>query len=200
MASSPARPHRRRPRHPLPHRRPAGPTRRHRSHQEPTRREPGSAPMSALITLEHQHRLPPHYRVLPLLAVGAARLLATLRPSQLHRILEFARRGARPATAQQAHTARPARWMRSACAAPEKAACNAPSPPPSTAAPTAPGPPGAPEYAPTPSPPTPGSKSTTSPSANPTPGHYRPLHTIPPTPPGKATRRPLHPALLRHES
>jgi Transglutaminase-like superfamily len=64
--------------------------------------------MSAPITLEHQHRLPPHHRVLPLPAVAAAQLLATLRPSQLHRILEFARRGARPATAQQAHTARQA--------------------------------------------------------------------------------------------
>jgi Transglutaminase-like superfamily len=64
--------------------------------------------MSVPITLEHQHRLPPHQRILPLLAVGAARLLTTLRPRQLRRILELARRGARPATAQQALAARQA--------------------------------------------------------------------------------------------
>lgn len=90
--------------------------------------------------------------MLPLLAVGTARLLATLRPSQLRRILEFARRGARPATAQQAHTARQAvvavslRCAGKGCLQRSLAA-------PSTAAPTAPDPPGAPEYAPTPSPP-----------------------------------------------
>jgi Transglutaminase-like superfamily len=64
--------------------------------------------MSLPVTLEHQHRLPAHHRVLPLLAVGTARLLATLRPRQLRRVLEFARRGARPATPQQAHAARQA--------------------------------------------------------------------------------------------
>jgi hypothetical protein len=64
--------------------------------------------MSVPSALERQHRLPPHRRVLPLLAVGAARLLATLRPRQLRAVLELARRGARPATAQQAHTARQA--------------------------------------------------------------------------------------------
>ncbi|MGH3869778.1 MAG: lasso peptide biosynthesis B2 protein [Pseudonocardiaceae bacterium] len=64
--------------------------------------------MSVPIVLEHQHRLPAHHRVLPLLAVGAARLLITLRPRRLRRVLEFARRGAQPATVQQAHTARQA--------------------------------------------------------------------------------------------
>jgi hypothetical protein len=62
--------------------------------------------MSAPFALEHQHRLPAHHRVLPLLAVGVARLLITLRPRQLRRVLEFARNGARPATNQEAHAAR----------------------------------------------------------------------------------------------
>ncbi|MGH3973626.1 MAG: lasso peptide biosynthesis B2 protein [Pseudonocardiaceae bacterium] len=46
--------------------------------------------------------------MLPLLAVGAARLLATLRPGHLRTVLELARRGARPATRQQAQAAREA--------------------------------------------------------------------------------------------
>ncbi len=64
--------------------------------------------MSVPVTLEHQRRLPAHHRVLPLLAVGAARLLATLRPWQLRSVLELARRGARPATRPQAQAARQA--------------------------------------------------------------------------------------------
>jgi hypothetical protein len=64
--------------------------------------------MSVPITLEHQHRLPPHHRVVPLLAVGVARILATLRPRRLRTVLELARRGAQPATPAQAHTARQA--------------------------------------------------------------------------------------------
>lgn len=64
--------------------------------------------MSVPTALEHQHRLPAHQRVLALLAVGAARLLATRRPRQLRRVLELTRRGARPATTQQALTARQA--------------------------------------------------------------------------------------------
>ena len=64
--------------------------------------------MSLPVTLEHQRRLPAHRRVLPLLAVGAARLLATLRPRQLSRVLKFASRGARPATPQEALAARQA--------------------------------------------------------------------------------------------
>ncbi|SEM64669.1 lasso peptide biosynthesis B2 protein [Streptacidiphilus jiangxiensis] len=45
-------------------------------------------------------------RPLPLLAVGAARVLARVKPARLRRILEFARRGARPATVEQAAAAR----------------------------------------------------------------------------------------------
>jgi Transglutaminase-like superfamily len=60
-------------------------------------------------TLEYRRRLPAHQHALALLAVSAARLLATtLRPHQLRRVLELARCGARPATAEQAHTARQA--------------------------------------------------------------------------------------------
>jgi Transglutaminase-like superfamily len=62
--------------------------------------------MSVLVTLEQQRRLPARHRVLALLAVGAARPLATLRPRRLRRVLELARRGARPATRQQAEVAR----------------------------------------------------------------------------------------------
>ncbi|GAA1300589.1 lasso peptide biosynthesis B2 protein [Saccharothrix xinjiangensis] len=64
--------------------------------------------MSVPVALEHRVRLPAHRRVLPLLAVGAARLLTRLPPVRLRRILEFARRGARPATAEQALAARAA--------------------------------------------------------------------------------------------
>lgn len=64
--------------------------------------------MSVPVTLEHQHRLPPHRRILALLAVGAARLLTGLRPGRLRRVLELARRGARPATPQEALAARQA--------------------------------------------------------------------------------------------
>ncbi|MGH3831974.1 MAG: lasso peptide biosynthesis B2 protein [Pseudonocardiaceae bacterium] len=64
--------------------------------------------MSVPIGLEHQHRLPVHHRVLPLLAVGAARILATLRPRRLRAVLELLRRGARAATLQEALAARQA--------------------------------------------------------------------------------------------
>ncbi|MGH3754950.1 MAG: lasso peptide biosynthesis B2 protein [Pseudonocardiaceae bacterium] len=64
--------------------------------------------MSVPVTLERQHRLPVHRRVLPLLAVGAARLLISLRPRKLRTVLELARRGARPATRQEAEAARQA--------------------------------------------------------------------------------------------
>lgn len=64
--------------------------------------------MSSPMTLEHRHRLPAHRRALALLAVGAARPLATLRPHQLRRVLELTRRGARPATEAQARAARQA--------------------------------------------------------------------------------------------
>jgi hypothetical protein len=64
--------------------------------------------MSTPMTLEYRHRLPAHQHVLALLAVAAAWLLATLPPRRLRHVLEFARRGARPATVEQAQTARQA--------------------------------------------------------------------------------------------
>lgn len=62
--------------------------------------------MTVPVALEQQHCLLAHQRALALLAVGVARLLITLRPRQLRRVLEFARHGARAATAEQAQTAR----------------------------------------------------------------------------------------------
>ncbi|GAA2765943.1 hypothetical protein GCM10010103_49840 [Streptomyces paradoxus] len=62
--------------------------------------------MSMSVALSERRRLPLRRRVLPLLAVGAARLLARARPARLRTVLEFARRGARPATAAQALRAR----------------------------------------------------------------------------------------------
>jgi Transglutaminase-like superfamily len=62
--------------------------------------------MSTPRTLEHRQRLPAHHHALALLAVGTARLLATLPPGRLRRVLELARRGARAATVKQAQTAR----------------------------------------------------------------------------------------------
>jgi Transglutaminase-like superfamily len=73
--------------------------------------------MSIPVTLEQSSRLPPHRRVLPLLAVGAARLLARLRPHRLRRVLEFARRGARAATRAEAEAARQAVVSVSLCCA-----------------------------------------------------------------------------------
>jgi hypothetical protein len=64
--------------------------------------------VSVPVTLPERRRLPRHRRVLPLLAVALARPLASVRPVRLRRILEFARRGARPATAGQALAARDA--------------------------------------------------------------------------------------------
>ncbi len=58
------------------------------------------------MTLPERGRLPVRRRVVPLLAVAAARPLARLRPARLRTVLEFARRGASPATAGQAATAR----------------------------------------------------------------------------------------------
>ncbi|WP_370869172.1 lasso peptide biosynthesis B2 protein [Streptomyces sp. CRCS-T-1] len=62
--------------------------------------------MSMSVALAGRRRLPPHRRVLPLLIVGVARLLARAKPSRLRTVLEFARRGAAPATAAQALRAR----------------------------------------------------------------------------------------------
>ncbi|MEV0243171.1 lasso peptide biosynthesis B2 protein [Streptomyces sp. NPDC050674] len=62
--------------------------------------------MSMPVALAERRRLPVHRRVMPLLAVGVARLLAKVRPARLRTVLEFARRGAAPATAAQALRAR----------------------------------------------------------------------------------------------
>ncbi|WP_158896206.1 lasso peptide biosynthesis B2 protein [Amycolatopsis anabasis] len=64
--------------------------------------------MTSPVALAHQQHLPLHQRLLPLLAVGAARALARLTPARLQPVLELVRRGARPATQQQAQTARDA--------------------------------------------------------------------------------------------
>ncbi|GAA4866312.1 lasso peptide biosynthesis B2 protein [Saccharopolyspora cebuensis] len=62
--------------------------------------------MSAPVALSPRERLPLRRRVLPLLAVGAGRLLSRARPARLRRVLEFARKRATPATAEQARAAR----------------------------------------------------------------------------------------------
>ncbi|MGP3967534.1 lasso peptide biosynthesis B2 protein [Streptomyces sp. 6N223] len=62
--------------------------------------------MSVPAALPERDSLPLHRRVVPLIAVGAARLLARAKPARLRRILAFLRRGARPATPAQALAAR----------------------------------------------------------------------------------------------
>ncbi|WJV44468.1 lasso peptide biosynthesis B2 protein [Streptomyces flavofungini] len=62
--------------------------------------------MSAPVALSARDRLPLHRRVLPLLAVAVARMLAGARPARVRAVLEFLRRGARPADAEQAASAR----------------------------------------------------------------------------------------------
>ncbi|RKN08389.1 lasso peptide biosynthesis B2 protein [Streptomyces radicis] len=64
--------------------------------------------MTVPVALEHQPRLPVHRRLVPLLAVGAARLLSRLSPRRLRAVLLFIRRGARAATVDQALAARSA--------------------------------------------------------------------------------------------
>ncbi|AJT67353.1 hypothetical protein T261_5737 [Streptomyces lydicus] len=64
--------------------------------------------MSLPVALSERRRLPLHRRLVPLLAVGIARLLAKAKPARLRTVLEFARRGASPATADQALEARAA--------------------------------------------------------------------------------------------
>ncbi|GGV00657.1 hypothetical protein GCM10010260_41530 [Streptomyces filipinensis] len=64
--------------------------------------------MSIPVALSRRDRLPPHRRVVPLLAVAVARILSRLSPSRLRTVLEFARRRAVPATADQAGAARAA--------------------------------------------------------------------------------------------
>ncbi|MGY0057176.1 lasso peptide biosynthesis B2 protein [Streptomyces sp. LZ34] len=62
--------------------------------------------MSAPMALADRDRLPFHRRVMPWLAVVVARLLARAKPARVRAVLEFLRRGARPATAEQALAAR----------------------------------------------------------------------------------------------
>lgn len=62
--------------------------------------------MSVPVALTRRRRLPLRRRVLPLVAVGIARVLARTTPARLRRVLETARRGAVPAGAAQAYRAR----------------------------------------------------------------------------------------------
>jgi hypothetical protein len=64
--------------------------------------------MTVPAALPPRVRLPLSRRVLPLVAVGIARILAARRPIRIRAVLEFARRGARPATVAQALAAREA--------------------------------------------------------------------------------------------
>ncbi|MGW7818628.1 lasso peptide biosynthesis B2 protein [Streptomyces puniciscabiei] len=58
--------------------------------------------MSIPVAFPQRPRLPLRQRLRPLLVVVIARLLAGLRPARLRRVLEWVRRGAEPATAEQA--------------------------------------------------------------------------------------------------
>ena len=62
--------------------------------------------MSVQMSLDARAVLPLWRRPLPLLAVAAARVLARVKPATLRKVLEFTRRGARPADAEQALRAR----------------------------------------------------------------------------------------------
>jgi hypothetical protein len=62
--------------------------------------------MTVHVVLPERQRLPVHKRALPLIAVGAAGILARTKPSHIRTALEFVRRGARPATREQAYAAR----------------------------------------------------------------------------------------------
>lgn len=62
--------------------------------------------MSTLSSLEHRRRLPLRRRIFPLIAVAVAAPLAKMTPHRIRRVLEFARRGARPASQRQALDAR----------------------------------------------------------------------------------------------
>ena len=102
--------------------------RRQRRDRATAHRGSGGGPVSVSMALAERHRIPLRSRLLPLLAVGVARLLCHLKPAGLRAVLEFVRRGGDPATARQALAAREARSCRSACAVPDKTACSAPSP------------------------------------------------------------------------
>ncbi|WP_328806199.1 lasso peptide biosynthesis B2 protein [Streptacidiphilus fuscans] len=62
--------------------------------------------MSVQMSLDHREALPLWRRPAPLLAVGAARVLARVKPATLRKVLEFTRRGADAATTDQAAAAR----------------------------------------------------------------------------------------------
>ena len=62
--------------------------------------------MTVPVVLPERQRLPVYRRALPLIAVGAAAVLARTKPSHIKAALEFVRRGARPATREQAYAAR----------------------------------------------------------------------------------------------
>jgi hypothetical protein len=62
--------------------------------------------MTVQVVLSERQYLPVYRRVLPLIAVGAARILATVRPSRLEAVLTLVRRGAEPATLEQVRAAR----------------------------------------------------------------------------------------------
>jgi transglutaminase superfamily protein len=62
--------------------------------------------MTVQVVLAERQRLPVPKRVLPLIAVGVAKVLARTKPRHIRTVLEFARRGATPATKEQALAAR----------------------------------------------------------------------------------------------
>lgn len=62
--------------------------------------------MSTPVVIGIREKLPLRQRVLPLCAVGLARVLVMVKPVRLRRVLAFAGRGARPATVEQALLAR----------------------------------------------------------------------------------------------
>ncbi|GAA3434225.1 lasso peptide biosynthesis B2 protein [Kutzneria kofuensis] len=64
--------------------------------------------MSLPAALTRPAPMPLHRRVLPLIAVAVARMLIGRRPVRIRQLLEFASRGARPATLAQAERAREA--------------------------------------------------------------------------------------------
>jgi hypothetical protein len=62
--------------------------------------------MSSPVALPPRERLPIRRRLLPLAAVGIARLLAKAPPARIRAVLELARRGTFPASVAQALAAR----------------------------------------------------------------------------------------------
>ncbi|MEU7649194.1 lasso peptide biosynthesis B2 protein [Streptomyces huasconensis] len=62
--------------------------------------------MSSPVSLPERRRIPVHRRIVPLAAVGVARLMARMSPARLRVTLEFIRRNVPPATAEQALSAR----------------------------------------------------------------------------------------------